>query len=152
VNLWIFIFCMGWHWCSKDLKKSGLSRLDKSDRLYLHSMLYYIFVYHYQCSLHNNKIILVHTSRTSKFLESNLVLYFIFLGLVLNLFPQHGQNRPSHSKNTSHTWQRFCPVAYRPKLTGFRTLWRVHLPLQLKKWWHSHSYSLLNKDVFIYCQ
>jgi hypothetical protein len=36
-----------------------------------------------------------------------------FLGPILNLDPQQGQNNPSHFINKSHIWQRLFPVAYR---------------------------------------
>jgi hypothetical protein len=29
----------------------------------------------------------------------NIPLYFMFLGLILNLYPQHGHKRPGHSRN-----------------------------------------------------
>jgi hypothetical protein len=44
------------------------------------------------------------------FVALNFALYFRFRGFVLNLYPQHGHHNPSHMINSSHIWQRFCPI------------------------------------------
>ena len=67
----------------------------------------------------------------SKMLAFNFDLYFLFLGLVLNRYPQQGHQNPSHIINTSHTWHRFCPTIYRPTPVGFWALRRIHLPLHV---------------------
>lgn len=61
----------------------------------------------------------------------NFALYFKFLGLVLSLYPQHGHQRPSHFRNISHIWHRFCPLAYLPIPTGFWALCLEHIPLHV---------------------
>ena len=44
------------------------------------------------------------------FLALNFALYFKFRGFVLNLYPQQGHHNPSQLINSSHIWQRFCPI------------------------------------------
>lgn len=61
----------------------------------------------------------------------NFALYFEFLGLDLNRYPQQGHHNPSHSMNNSHIWHLLWPDAYRPHShDGFWALYLVHIPLQ----------------------
>ena len=72
------------------------------------------------------------------FLAVNFALYFRLRGFVLSLYPQHGQNNPSHFTKISQTWHRFWPVPI-----GFIALWRTHIPLQTILLFHSPFVFLL---------
>ena len=52
-------------------------------------------------------------------LALSLALYFRLRGFVLNLYPQHGHQSPSHLMKISQIWHRLWPDAYLPVPTGF---------------------------------
>ena len=58
------------------------------------------------------------------------LLFDEFLGLVLNLEPQHGQNKLLQLINSIHVWHLFCPDIYLPIIRsgGFVAFSRSHIP------------------------
>jgi hypothetical protein len=59
-----------------------------------------------------------------------MLLPFLFLGLVLNLIPQQGQNTPFHLMKISQRWHLAWPLLYLLPFLGLLAVYFKQIPLQ----------------------
>ena len=62
--------------------------------------------------------------------DRNASLFFVCCGIVRNLYPQQGHQKPSHIMNVAQILHRRCPEEYLLPSRGLIALYLTQIPLQ----------------------